>query len=304
MINQIYKRQVELLLKVLPEVAKEDNFALHGGTAINLFVRNMPRLSVDIDLTYIPIEARSESIAKINVALDQIKSRIETVIPYAKVQHNKETGKLLISARGANIKLEVNLVGRGLLSEAKKQILAEKTAEEYSAFVAIQLVPFGQLYGGKVCAALDRQHPRDLFDVKYLLENEGFSRDILVGFLLALVSNDRPMHEVLYPNLLNQRKAMDNQFSGMTADNFDYNDFKKTRVQLIELVNNSLSLEDKEFLLSMKSLNPNWNIHDFEKFPAVRWKLQNLEKLKKSNPDKHKKQFDLLQDHLEVGFGG
>lgn len=65
MIEQKYKRQVNLLLKVLPEVSKESNVALHGGTAINLFVRNMPRLSVDIDLTYIPIESRKISLEKI-----------------------------------------------------------------------------------------------------------------------------------------------------------------------------------------------------------------------------------------------
>lgn len=50
--NDKYNHQVRLLLAVLPEIAKEHCFALHGGTAINLFIRNMPRLSVDIDLTY------------------------------------------------------------------------------------------------------------------------------------------------------------------------------------------------------------------------------------------------------------
>ena len=75
MIEQKYKRQVNLLLKVLPEVAKENDFALHGGTAINLFVRNMPRLSVDIDLTYIPIESRQVSLEKIYQTLEQIKAR-------------------------------------------------------------------------------------------------------------------------------------------------------------------------------------------------------------------------------------
>ncbi len=110
------------------------------------------------------------------------------------------------------------------------------------------------------------------------------------------------MYEVLKPNFLDQRKAMDNQFSGMTSDYFDYNDFEQTRFQLVKLVNKTLCLEDKKFLLSIKSLNPDWSIHNFEKFPAVRWKLQNLEKLKKSNPNKHRKQFDLLQEHLEVDF--
>ncbi len=300
MTEQKYKRQVNLLLKVLPEVSKEKHFALHGGTAINLIVRDMPRLSVDIDLTYIPIESRKVSLEKIYQALEQISARLKRIIPDATIVHKQEAGKSFISSSGAEIKLEVNLVGRGILGEVQKQMLSDKTSEEYEAFVAIQMVPFGQLYGGKVCAALDRQHPRDLFDVKYLLENEGLSRDVMIGFLLALISNDRPIHEVLNPNLLNQKKAMNNQFIGMTSHNFSYYDFEEVRYELVQLTNKSLLQEDREFLLSVKNLRPKWDIHDFEKFPAVRWKLQNLEKLQKTNPMKHKKQFDLLQKHLEA----
>lgn len=298
MINQVYKRQVELLLKVLPEVAKETDFALHGGTAINLFVRNMPRLSVDIDLTYTPIESRATSLKKIEVALDSIKSRLERIIPNIRVQHKKDIGKLFISARGAEIKLEVNLIGRGVLGQVKKQNLSDKTAEEYNAFVVIDMVPLGQLYGGKICAALDRQHPRDLFDIKYLLQNEGLSREIMVGFLLALISNDRPIYEILNPNFLDQTRAMETQFSGMSADSFNYNDFEQTRIELLKSVNNNLLPEDKEFLITVKNLTPDWSVHDFANFPAVRWKLKNLEKLKCFNPKKYQQQFGLLKDYL------
>jgi predicted nucleotidyltransferase component of viral defense system len=112
-----------MLLKVLPVIAKENNFALHGGTAINLFVRNMPRLSIDIDLTYIPIESRPVSLEKIHQALEQISDRLNKVIPEARINHKQEASKLLISTSGAEIKLEVNLVGRGILGEIKKQII-------------------------------------------------------------------------------------------------------------------------------------------------------------------------------------
>src|SRR5580658_4880150 len=105
-----YKKQVALLLSVMPEVAKEKCFALHGGTAINLFVRNMPRLSVDIDLTYLPIEDRDLSILHVDKALERIKANIEKVIPKARVMHREGIGKLQISAQSVEIKLEVNLV--------------------------------------------------------------------------------------------------------------------------------------------------------------------------------------------------
>ena len=59
--NDIYKKQVALLIRIMPSVYRIKDFAVHGGTAINLFHKNMPRYSVDIDLTYIPVKERAES---------------------------------------------------------------------------------------------------------------------------------------------------------------------------------------------------------------------------------------------------
>jgi len=112
--NDAYKRQVKLLLNVLPEIAKEDCFAMHGGTAINLFLQDMPRLSVDIDLTYVEIAERSETLDAINAALLQIKERIEKLRASIRVQHKPNVCKLQISQQGVQIKVEVNMVGRGL----------------------------------------------------------------------------------------------------------------------------------------------------------------------------------------------
>lgn len=98
--NDAYKKQVQLLLNVLPEVAKEECFAMHGGTAINLFVRNMPRLSVDIDLTYTHIEDRTQSITNINQALIRIKNRIEALKASIRVEHKEQICKLQIMDNG------------------------------------------------------------------------------------------------------------------------------------------------------------------------------------------------------------
>jgi len=184
-----YKHQVSLLLQVLPEIAKESCFALHGGTAINLFIREMPRLSVDIDLTYIPIEDRSTSLKSIVTALGNIKTNIERVVPKVQITLKQETLKLQVATVEAQIKIEVNQINRGILGAIVKLPLCEKAQEEFDAFCAIPLVSLGQLYGGKICAALDRQHPRDMFDVKFLLQNEGFTDDIKKGFMLCLLSS-------------------------------------------------------------------------------------------------------------------
>ena len=294
--RQLYKRQVALLLNVLPEVAKETCFALHGGTAINLFIRDMPRLSVDIDLTYIPIENRVDTLLNITQALKRIKSNLEIAFPDVKVLHQQENLKLLISNKNAQIKLEVNQAMRGVINTPIKISLREVVQDKFDVFCAIQIVPFEQLYGGKICAALDRQHPRDLFDVKYLLKNEGFTTVIKNGFLLSLLSSNRPINEMLYPNFLDQQLAMTNQFEGMSNEPFNYQDFEETREALVATIHENLTDRDKEFLLSFKNLTPDWSIYDFEKFPAVQWKLQNLQKLKESNSVKYETLFKLLKE--------
>lgn len=282
-----YKNQVHLLLSVIPEVAKEKCFALHGGTAINLFVRDMPRLSVDIDLTYAPIEDRATSFANINNALGEIRKRLNTIFPNLLVEHQMDKLKLQISNTDALIKIEVNQGIRGLLGDTNTLVLCDKAQEEFNAFCSIQGVSFGQLYGGKIVAAMDRQHPRDLFDVKDLLENEGFTDEIKKGFLFTLISSKRPIKEVLFPIFKNQEQAFINQFSGMTETSFSYADYEQIREKLVQVIREGLTETDKTFIVSFENTSPDWSIYDFEKFPSVQWKLQNLQSLKESNPEKH-----------------
>jgi len=300
MTKQNYKKQVELLLAVLPEAAKETCFAMFGGTAINLFIREMPRLSVDIDLTYLPIEDRPTTLNNIAQALQRIKTRVEQIIPNVRVLHKQNIGKLLISSQGVDVKLEVNLVGRGTLVPPEKMTLCQKAQDEFDSFCTMQIVPLGQLYGGKICAALDRQHPRDLFDIKYLLKNEGFSDDVKRGFLYCLLSGDRPIHEVISPNYLDQRRTIENQFTGMSHQSFSYDEYVSIREKLVKIIHQRLTKQDKEFLLNIKNLTPDWSLYDFEKFPAIQWKLLNLKKLKDTNPKKHQQQYEALKDNLSA----
>jgi predicted nucleotidyltransferase component of viral defense system len=296
--EKVYKQQVALLLTVLPEVAKEKCFALHGGTAINLFVRDMPRLSVDIDLTYLPIEDRETSLKHIAEALERIKKNIERVVPGARVNPRTDAGKLQISANRVDVKLEVNLVNRGVLADPKEMPLCEKAQTAFEVFCAVPVVPVGQLFGGKIVAALDRQHPRDLFDVKYLLQKEGFSEQVKEGFLLCLLCSDRPINEIIAPNFQDQQSALANHFSGMTDEEFSYAEYERVRETLVATIHQHLTGKDKKFLLSFKNLTPDWSIYDFQRFPSINWKLQNLQKLKGKNPDKHKEQYEILKKKL------
>jgi len=295
-VNDAYKQQVRLLLEVLPEVAKENCLAMHGGTAINLFVRDMPRLSIDIDLTFVELGEREEAINAINEALVRVKERVETLRPKAQIVHKTDTCKLQIAHQGAQIKIEVNMVGRGLLGEASKLQLCAAAQEEFDAFSAISVVSIGQLYGGKLCAALDRQHPRDFFDVRLLLDNEGFNDEIKQGFLYGLVCSNRPTHELLSPNLIDQQAVFTNQFEGMSSLEFTYVDFENTRSDLIQIIRSRLDDRDKAFLLDFNRLESDWSYYDFQEYPSVKWKIQNLTKLRENNPQKYRQQLDALEE--------
>lgn len=302
MIDSRYRSQVDLLLTVLPEVAKEEVFALHGGTAINLFVRDLPRLSVDIDLTYIPTQDdRPTAFAKTNQALLSIKTRIEKILHKAIVVHTSPdtAPKLTVSVSGNTlIKIEVNMVNRGLLGETVKMDLCQKAQEEFDAFCYMHIVPIEQLFAGKICAALDRQHPRDFFDIKGLVENEGITPQIKDATILTLLSSNRPLHELLAPQKKDQSEAMINQFEGMTETPFTYKDYERTREYLIETMNQSFISQDKEFMLGFYQLEPNWDIHDLSAFPSIQWKIKNLKIHKENSPDEYTNQIEELSKVL------
>lgn len=222
----------------------------------------------------------------------------QRILPKASLSFKPSVGKLIVSSAGATIKVEVNLTARGTYRPPEVRELCLHAQEMFDTFCEIQVVPIGQLYGGKVCAALDRQHPRDLFDIKYLLENEGFTEAVKAGFTLCLLGSERPIHEILAPNLLDQRSALHHQFAGMTAEEFTYEEYENTRSDLINTIHHHLTDEDKQFLLAFQNLEPDWQHYQLAEFPNVKWKLQNLQKLKEADPTKFKRLYGLLEKVL------
>lgn len=307
MILSAYKAQVHLLLQVLPYVAKEKIFALKGGTAINLFVRNMPRLSVDIDLTYLPLLSREDALKNIEEGLNRIKTDLEKNVPDVKVHTVPLNGgtdvKLNCQGKNAQIKIEVNTITRGNVFPTVLMAVVDSVQEEFGKFAAINVVSLAELYGGKICAAIDRQHPRDIFDIKLLLENEGFSNDIWQGFKIGLISHYKPIRELLSPILKDQKSAFDNQFAGMTSIEFSYQEYENTREKLLETIQKLLTETDKKFLLSFEMGEPNWDLFPFpivRDLPAIKWKLLNIEKLKNTNSQKHKQMINELKKTLGI----
>lgn len=192
-LSERYRHQVALLIETLPFIAAERDFALKGGTAINLFVRNMPRLSVDIDLTYLPVAGRTESLAAIDAGMKRMAVAIGKGIPGVKVNEvvNRAEGivtKLTLQRADAQIKIEVTPVLRGCVFDPEMRSV-RPNVEETFGFAETQVVSFSDLYAGKIVAALDRQHPRDLFDIRDLLANEGISDDLRRAFIVYLISH-------------------------------------------------------------------------------------------------------------------
>jgi predicted nucleotidyltransferase component of viral defense system len=305
MISSVYRAQADLLLQVMPHVEKEDCFALKGGTAINMFVWDMPRLSVDIDLTYLPFDDRATAMENIAAALRRIKAQIEATVPGCKTatvpQSDGQEAKLTCQTPGAQIKIEVNTIMRGHLFPPQEMDVAEAVENAFGRFVSMRVVSQAELFGGKICAALDRQHPRDLFDIHQLFAQSGLSNEIRQGFLACLLSAPRPIHEMIRPNFLDQRRLFETQFAGMTDRNFTYADFEDVRERLVKELHAGFTDDDRRFLLGFKNAEPDWNLfpHDrLKDLPAVQWKLKNIRKLKENNPEKHAQQVKMLKKKL------
>ena len=281
--SEIYQRQVRLLLQLLPLVAMEDCFALKGGTAINLFVRDMPRLSVDIDLTYLPISGRAESLGAIDAALRRIAKRIEdrlrgASISFSTIMSEKTATKVLVRQGNTQVKIEVTPVLRGCVFEPELRSVS-RSVEAAFGFAEMRVVSFADLYAGKIVAALDRQHPRDLFDVRDLLANEGIGDELRTAFIVYLLSHNRPMAEILAPSRKSLAAEFDRGFVGMTMEPVSLDELSETREALIALIVGQLPDSHRRFLLSFERGEPDWALLDVlaaPDLPAVRWRLQNL----------------------------
>lgn len=302
--NQTYLDTARLLTRVAPLVFVDDTFALKGGTAINLFVRDMPRLSVDLDLVFsnhrLP---RNEALDRINEAIRQSVERLNKRGFQTHVPASGDAGetKLLVRRGATEVKVEVNFVMRGTVRPVRMASLTPSARDTLEADLEIPIVSLEDVYGGKLVAAMDRQHPRDLFDVMQLFAYEGITAGIRRAFVIYLASHNRPVHEVLFPSLRDIRHEFEHNFAGMTAAPVDLDALLVAREQMMRELQQGLTEEERRFLLSLVSAEPEGALLDIphvEKLPGVRWKLQNLERLRKANARKFAEQYEELARRL------
>lgn len=301
--NQTYLDTARLLTQVAPLVFVDDTFALKGGTAINLFVRDMPRLSVDLDLVFPDHTlSRDEALARIKAALREAADRLKKrgFQTHASAADAGET-KLLVRRGRIEIKVEVNFVMRGTVQPVRLASLMPTARDVLVADMDIPVVSLEDMYGGKLVAALDRQHPRDLFDVMLLFAHEGITPEIRRAFVVYLASSNRPVHEVLFPPLRNIQHDYEHNFQGMTAEPVTLDALLAARERMVRELQRGLDDNERRFLVSLVAGTPDWSlpgIAHLEYLPGIRWKSHNLAQLQKTNAKKFAEQADALAARL------
>ena len=305
MTDKAYVETVRLLLAATPDIFHAPCFALKGGTALNLFVQEMPRLSVDLDVVYAPhATGRDAALEEIAAALDATRNRLAANGITSELISTKDGDevKLLIRRDRSQVKVEVNHVFRGTVLPVETRRLVKSARDLFTTELSVPTLAVPELYGGKLIAAMDRQHPRDLYDVRGMYQSFGLSAGIVECFVCYLAGHNRPIHEVLFSRDSDMAPAFENEFAGMTVEPISLAELVATRVRLRRELPAALTDSQRRFLLSLANAEPEWSLMScphLSELPALRWKLQNLAKLKKANPRKFEQQAEALRERLE-----
>jgi hypothetical protein len=300
-----YIETVRLLLDVAPEVFRSGVFAMKGGTAINLFVQDLPRLSVDIDVVYLPHQKpREVAMAEIATELNAIRDRLQRRGLAAEVMATSvgDETKIFVRRGRDQVKVEINHVFRGAVLLPETRPLVKAVSDLFTVGFSVPTLAVPELYGSKLVAALDRQHPRDLFDVHGMFQTHGLLPATVECFVAYLIGHNRPVHEVLFSRDLEMGPAFENEFAGMERVAITLSDLKSARDRLRRELLAAMTDAQKCFLLSLVAGEPEWtllSIPHLARFPAVQWKLHNLARLKKANPAK----FESQAEELRKRFG-
>lgn len=273
----------------------------HG---LNLFIEDLPRLSVDIDVVYTDHQASREAALKaISKGLDDARKRLAGIGIEAEISATKDGDeiKLFVRSRRNLVKVEVNHVFRGTVLPVKPQRLSAETRKLFTTELSAPILAASELYGSKLVAAMDRQHPRDLFDVHGLFERGGLSAEVVECFVCYLAGHNRPVHEVLFSRDQDMSSAFENEFVGLTRKPVDLTTLQQVRRKLKQDLPAALTAGQRQFLLGLVSAEPDWKLMKcphLSELPAVRWKLENLTRLKRSNPKKFAQQAEALRAKL------
>lgn len=235
--------------------------------------------------------------------LAAIASRIATLGVQTRLVPARDLGdtKLIVENETSQVKIEVNVVFRGSVLAAERQALSARTSDLFSVELDLPTLAPDELYASKLVAALDRQHPRDLFDVWQLYESDGISDGMVECFVIYLAGHNRPPHEVLFSNNKDIANEYERAFVGMTEVECSLETLLEARARLQRELPQRLTTAHRQFLRGLVRAEPDWSLlqcpHAAE-LPALRWKLSNLETFHKRRPEDFIAQADALDAGL------
>ena len=300
-----YIEIARLMLLTAPQIFQASDFAMKGGTALNLFLHNMPRLSVDIDIAFIDhTKSREEALQSIRQELQSLCQRLEPLGLKGTLvsSSDSEDVKIMITRGAVSMKVEVNYNFRGTLLPPRNARISEVASQSFLMDFSIPSLAREELYGGKLVAALDRQHPRDFFDVREMFLGNHFDAGVVDCFVCYLAGHNNTVHGVLFSKDKKITSLYEEQFVGMTTHPVSLAELQEARSNLRSALLTNLQDRHKQFLLGLVRLEPDWSLMPFphlRELPALKWKILNLEKLRRTNP----KKFELQSAELAKHFG-
>lgn len=208
---------------------------------------------------------------------------------------------MIVGNGAAQVKVEVNFVFRGTVLPALTRALVASAESLFTTAVSVPVLATPELYGSKLVAAMDRQHPRDIFDVMLMRQHHDWHDALTDCFVAYLAGHNRPVHEVLFPKVKPLAVSFSSEFAGMTRDDVSLDALVQTQVHLINELPKRLRPHHKQFLLSLVQCDPAWELMPYahlRELPALKWKLLNLNKLKKTNPARFAAQHAVLAQRL------
>lgn len=300
-LNSKYFEQVSTLIDIIPLISSDNRFAIKGGTAINLFLFDMPRLSVDIDLCYLPITPREQALSDISDFIKNLSQRVNALGLKTREKQSVSgyESTLFILSKTIEVKVEINLVVRGAVYKPIVKSLVPHAQELFKRDADILCLDINDLFGGKICAALDRQHPRDFFDLYMYFKQFSYTRELHQTFIIYLLSSKRPMSELIKPNLLDIKLLYKTQFEGMATIAISCEALEETRAKIFEIIPSFFTDQEKEFLISFKNGEPKWELFPIKNardFPSVKWKLHNIQNM---TPKKRDQALTVLERKLQ-----
>ncbi len=312
MFPEVSLQQARLLTSFLPAVSAEEIFALKGGTALNFFWWDMPRLSVDLDLVYLPTSSRHTFLTETGAALQRIAARINDKDPDLSMQFTHYPPSAAVTKlhvqqnEDVTVKIEVAIGQRQPLYPPVPGVYRPAAVLELGPG-AIKLLSLPETCAGKCHAVLDRQLPRDLFDANTMLQSTALTPELRTAFIVDMLGQGKPIGEMLAPRRKAYGDAAWNSLEAQLPAPPDRQQLAQALIVLKHKLVDQMPIHHRDFLHTFISGHPEWSLLEMpqvQDYPAVQWRMQNLAQVSPARRQILLDKLDKVWDPSEPGDDG